>query len=262
MDTYYEEIFVRNTGLVEDKVQQTIKDTKLLICGIGMGSLIAELALRTGFVFLTLVDNDRVAMSNLNRQAYTFSDARTAKRKTHALKRRLLAINPYAKIQVLTRYVTSSGLPKVINSTDVIIDAIDISEMGAILAVQEQARKAEKVVFSPFNLANSSALIVFDKDSSNLQEMLGVTRRDDTTFVETMTLWLDFCLSNQKKFPQRFLRFMKNYTERIRYHGWCPLPQLGTTTYLTAALTVSVIVQYLHGEKVRLAPEFYVCTLP
>ncbi|WP_375379286.1 ThiF family adenylyltransferase [Chryseobacterium luquanense] len=51
----------------------------MILAGSGIGSNIAECALRFGFENLTIVDGDRVEFSNLNRQNYTYEDVSTYK---------------------------------------------------------------------------------------------------------------------------------------------------------------------------------------
>ena len=47
--------------------QSIIKDYKIFLGGAGIGSIIAECALRFGFEHITIVDGDKVEESNLNR---------------------------------------------------------------------------------------------------------------------------------------------------------------------------------------------------
>jgi len=60
--------YSRNRIYVTLEEQEKIKRYRILLGGAGIGSIIAECALRFGFENITIVDGDRVELSNLNRQ--------------------------------------------------------------------------------------------------------------------------------------------------------------------------------------------------
>lgn len=66
-----DEKYSRNRIYVNESEQKLIKNYRILLGGAGIGSIIAECALRFGFENITIVDGDRVEESNLNRQNYT-----------------------------------------------------------------------------------------------------------------------------------------------------------------------------------------------
>ena len=69
-----EERYDRNRLYVSENEQSIIKDYKIFFGGAGIGSIVAECALRFGFEHITIVDGDKVEESNLNRQNYTEKD--------------------------------------------------------------------------------------------------------------------------------------------------------------------------------------------
>ncbi len=71
--------YSRNRIYISEKKQQQIKNFEILIGGCGIGSVIAECALRMGFEKISLVDGDKVEDSNLNRQNYTDEDILSVK---------------------------------------------------------------------------------------------------------------------------------------------------------------------------------------
>ncbi len=86
----------RNRIYVSEDEQEKVRETRILLGGAGIGSIIAECALRFGFENIVIVDGDRVELSNLNRQNYVKSDI--GKSKAECLAKRLLRINPKANI--------------------------------------------------------------------------------------------------------------------------------------------------------------------
>ena len=71
-----EERYIRNRLYVLPEEQQLLKDFHILLGGAGIGSIIAECALRFGFENITIVDGDFVEESNMNRQNYVMEDIR------------------------------------------------------------------------------------------------------------------------------------------------------------------------------------------
>ena len=86
----------RNRIYISAGQQERIRSYRVFIGGAGIGSLVAECALRLGFEHITVVDMDSVEESNLNRQNYTYKDIGLSK--TEAIGDRLRAINPDAEI--------------------------------------------------------------------------------------------------------------------------------------------------------------------
>ena len=83
-----EERYSRNRIYLTEEEQEKIKGVRILLGGAGIGSIIAECALRFGFESITIVDGDKVELSNLNRQNYTKADLK--KYKAERLAKRLL----------------------------------------------------------------------------------------------------------------------------------------------------------------------------
>lgn len=69
-----EERYTRNRIYVRPEEQQLVKNYSILLGGAGIGSIIAECALRFGFETITIVDGNIVDESNLNRQNYRMND--------------------------------------------------------------------------------------------------------------------------------------------------------------------------------------------
>lgn len=121
-----QDIFHRAELLLgKDKIQY-IGSRKAILFGIGgVGSWCAESLIRTGITNLTIVDSDRICITNVNRQMMATSKT-IGQIKTEALKSRLLEINPEAQItthQKIYNKDTSSDFK--LKEYDIIIDAID-----------------------------------------------------------------------------------------------------------------------------------------
>lgn len=119
-------IFHRTELVFGKEKMKALSEKKVIIFGIGgVGSWCAESLVRTGISKLTIVDSDRICVTNINRQVQaTYSNVGEVK--TIALKKRLLDINPDADIvdfQMIYNQENHEFFN--IGSYDYIIDAID-----------------------------------------------------------------------------------------------------------------------------------------
>ena len=91
-------IFRRSELLLGDEAMQRISSKRVIIFGVGgVGSWCAESLIRSGIRHLTIVDSDRVCITNINRQLMA-TTLTVGQVKVDALKERLLSINPSAEI--------------------------------------------------------------------------------------------------------------------------------------------------------------------
>lgn len=119
-------IFNRSELLLGADMMSALAEKKVIIFGVGgVGSWCAESLVRTGLRHLTIVDSDRVALSNCNRQLMATTKT-VGQVKVDALKQRLLEINPDAEITSLQMiYEKETAESFHLEQYDYVIDAID-----------------------------------------------------------------------------------------------------------------------------------------
>ena len=119
------DFFARSEALLGEKAMEALRNTRVIIFGVGgVGSYAAEALIRTGLTHLTIVDGDTVQASNLNRQLPA-TQATLGMPKVEALKARLLEINPEAEITALPIMANGEWLEANGLNYDYVIDAID-----------------------------------------------------------------------------------------------------------------------------------------
>jgi tRNA A37 threonylcarbamoyladenosine dehydratase len=137
-------IFRRTELLVGNEALKNISEAKVIIFGVGgVGSWCAESLVRSGVRHITIVDSDRVCITNVNRQL--MATMRTiGEVKVEALKARLLDINPMAQIDAQQKIYSAETADSFhIEEYDYIIDAIDSLENKALLILNATATKAK-----------------------------------------------------------------------------------------------------------------------
>lgn len=119
-------IFNRARLLVGDNAMERIGDARVIIFGVGgVGSWLAESLVRSGVRHLTIVDSDRVCITNVNRQLMATMDT-IGKVKVEALKDRLLSINPIAEIEARQQiFCADTASSFNLNDYDYVVDCID-----------------------------------------------------------------------------------------------------------------------------------------
>lgn len=119
-------IFRRSELLMGAEVMKRLSEQRVILFGVGgVGSWCAESLVRSGIVHLTLVDSDRVCITNINRQLMATTQT-VGQVKVEALRQRLLAINPDADITAIQGiYSTDTKAGYHLEQYDFIIDAID-----------------------------------------------------------------------------------------------------------------------------------------
>ncbi|MBC6116760.1 ThiF family adenylyltransferase [Listeria innocua] len=107
------------------EVQYKLKQANILLLGAGgTGSHCAESLVRMGVGNITIVDYDKIELSNLNRQNFTMNDIN--QEKVSSLKNYLESINPYVNITSINKQILNQeDLNELIANNDVIISCID-----------------------------------------------------------------------------------------------------------------------------------------
>ena len=119
---------------------EKIQKARVLIFGVGgVGSWCAECLVRSGVRNITIVDSDRICITNCNRQLMATSKT-VGQVKVEALKERLLEINPNATVTCLQKiYEAETADSFEMEKYDYIVDAIDSLKDKADLILRATA---------------------------------------------------------------------------------------------------------------------------
>ncbi len=142
------EQFSRTALIFGEEAMKKLARSRVAIFGIGgVGGFTAEALARSGVGTLDLIDNDRVCMSNLNRQIIA-THKTVGMKKTEAAKERLLDINPDMRINTFdTFYMPETSGQFDFTQYDFIVDAID-TVTGKIELVMNADRCGTPIISS------------------------------------------------------------------------------------------------------------------
>lgn len=116
------EMLIGNAGL------EALKGSHVAVFGVGgVGSHAIEALARSGVGQLTLVDNDTVSLTNINRQSIALHST-VGQYKTQVMKQKLTDINPDCRVSTFETFVLPDNMDALfdqIGPVDYILDAID-----------------------------------------------------------------------------------------------------------------------------------------
>jgi len=137
----------RTELLIKKESLTKLKNSHVLIVGLGgVGSSAAEYIARVGVGEVTLIDGDKVDITNINRQLPALHST-VGKDKTSLVATRMLDINPHLKIHRINKFMEPDMFEELINKKnfDFIIDAIDSVSPKIYLIVAAKRNKTKIV---------------------------------------------------------------------------------------------------------------------
>lgn len=117
--------FSRTALLIGESGVNKLHKMKVAIVGLGgVGSFVAEALVRVGIENFLLIDNDKVDITNINRQIIATTKT-IGQYKVDVMKNRMLEINPNANIEISGDFFSEDSSSTLFNNVDYIADAID-----------------------------------------------------------------------------------------------------------------------------------------
>lgn len=270
MSTIEKAIYNRTELLVGDDVMRKLSGTSVIIFGVGgVGSWCAEGLIRSGVTRLTIVDSDRICITNVNRQL--MATTRTVGMvKVDALKEHLLTINPNADITAIQRiYCKETAGEFNLNDYDYVVDAVDSLKDKVLLILNASSSRAK------FYCSLGAALKI-DPTRIHVAEFwsvrgcpLGAALRKKMKQAGTLPQKKFLCVYDDEVLPNRG-HCRSCGTEKcmcpksvdgpgdkaLLNHEWCSSKAQinGTTAHITSIFGMTLaglIIQDIYSESVR-----------
>lgn len=117
--------FSRTEILIGKKAMEKLHKSKIAIFGIGgVGSFVVEGLVRAGIENFILVDNDKISLTNLNRQIIATLKT-VGKYKVDIAKKRIIEINPNAKVEIIHEFFIPESKEILDETIDYVVDCVD-----------------------------------------------------------------------------------------------------------------------------------------
>jgi adenylyltransferase/sulfurtransferase len=140
--------------------QERFSRSHALIVGIGgLGNPVAQFLAAAGVGTLTLVDADRVDLTNLQRQIL-FDTGVVGRPKVEAAQARLAAVNPEVSVELVAARVGERELSPLVATADVVVDCSD--NFATRHAVNRVCVAARKPLISGAAIRFDGQIAVFD----------------------------------------------------------------------------------------------------
>jgi len=145
--------FSRTELLIEKEGLERLRNATVMVLGVGgVGSHCIEALARSGVGTLILVDNDKVSLTNINRQSIAYLST-VGEYKTKLMKTRIEDINAEARVYTHETFVLPNNLSELFDrKVDYIVDAIDT--VTAKLALVEYAKEHDIPIISCMGTGN------------------------------------------------------------------------------------------------------------
>jgi len=115
----------RQIRIFGEEGQNRLKKAKVFIAGVGgLGSPLSIYLAVAGIGKLRIVDNDVVALENLNRQILHW-DNDIGREKIESAEAKLKGINPNVEVEPISETITEDNADRLVGDFDVIVDAMD-----------------------------------------------------------------------------------------------------------------------------------------
>lgn len=132
--------FSRTELLLGKEAMEKLKNAKVAVFGIGgVGGYVCEALVRSGVGAFDLIDDDKVCLTNLNRQIIATRKT-IGKYKTDVMKDRILEINPDARVEVHKCFFLPENADEFpFEEYDYIVDAVDTvtAKISLVMKAQE-----------------------------------------------------------------------------------------------------------------------------
>lgn len=139
-------MFDRLIALIDESNYNKIKQQKVLLVGVGgVGSYALETLVRNGFTSITIIDFDKIDITNLNRQLIT-NNQNIGHSKVIAGILRSKSINPDILIDGIENKLTEANIDEILAlNFDYIIDACDDINIKFLLMVKKEQYKYQLI---------------------------------------------------------------------------------------------------------------------
>ncbi|MBR1441867.1 MAG: tRNA threonylcarbamoyladenosine dehydratase [Lachnospiraceae bacterium] len=156
-----EEQFSRTELVYGEAAMKKIAAARVAVFGIGgVGGYVVEALARSGIGALDLIDNDKVSLSNINRQIIATRKT-VGQYKVEAAKERILDINPDCVVRTYQTFFLPETQDEFdFKNYDYVVDAIDT--VTGKLAIIQKAKEAGVPVISSMGAGNKVRPAMFE----------------------------------------------------------------------------------------------------
>ena len=172
-------MFDRLLKLISKEELEMLGKVNVLLVGVGgVGGYALESMVRIGFKNITIIDNDTVDLTNLNRQIISLH-SNIGLLKVDVAEKRALDINPNINLKKIDTFITKDNIDTIFNEKyDYIIDACDTVTTKVELIKKAQEKNIKIIsIMGTGNRLNPTMLEITDVFKTNYDPLAKVMRK-------------------------------------------------------------------------------------
>jgi len=254
-EDFYQALVERNQGLISESSQRRLRNTRFVVAGCGStgGACVMPLV-RSGAEHFVLLDPGHYELNNLNRQDAVLTDI--GANKASATRDRILAVNPFAEVEVHKDGVAALTIAGRLRPSDVVVDAVDVTTGDGVRAKVELHKAACQLrlkVLTAYDIAATQFVELFDYNE--VREPFRGRVSEPITSDRVLRALVPPRALPREIFAE--LRARKSDSTR-------GFPQLAMTSTLFGAIAVAYLLRAIDGEPVarRVRIDLYDKTRP
>lgn len=227
------ERFLRTKALLGESAMNKLKNSKVIVFGVGgVGGYVVEALARSGVGAIDVVDPDKVAKSNLNRQIIAL-ESTVGKQKTEVICDRIHQIDPSITAQRFDVFYTPENSHEIdLSGYDYIVDAIDTVAAKVDIICRAKAHNIPVISSMGFgNKLDPTAVEISDISKTSVcplaRTMRRLLREKGITHVKTV------------------------YSKESPITPACPLDSAGKPTVASIAFVPSVAGLVIASEVIK-----------
>ena len=172
--------FSRTELLIGPEAMERLKKAEVAVFGVGgVGSHCIDALARSGVGSLILIDNDKVSLTNINRQCVAYHHT-VGRYKTKVMEEQIRAVCPKIRVQTYERFILKEDLSELFETKpDYIVDAVDT--VTAKLTIAEWAQREGIPLISSMGTGNKlhpELFEIVDLSETSVCPLCKVMRRE------------------------------------------------------------------------------------
>ena len=172
--------FSRTQLLLGEEAMDRLKNTRIAVFGVGgVGGFVCEALVRSGVGAFDLIDDDKVCLTNLNRQIIATRKT-VGKYKAEVMRDRMIEINPEVDVRIHNRFFLPENADEFpFSEYDYVVDAVDT--VTAKIELVMKCQKEGIPIISSMGAGNkleASAFKVADIYKTKMCPLAKVMRRE------------------------------------------------------------------------------------
>ena len=248
-DDYFKQAFSRNLGLISEKEQKKLRESRIAIPGLGgVGGVHLLTLARTGIGKFHVADMDFFEAGNINRQA----GARVTtinKSKVKVMMDDALAINPYLDVKTFPKGISAENLDNFLEGVDILVDSIDFYEFDMRRLLINRALEKGIHVITAGPVGFGVSLLIFSPNQG-------------------MTFDEYFDIREGLSALDKTVRFLVGLAPKTRYWKYCDsstmntnrrtAPSLGLACQLCSGVAAAEVIKIiLNRGEIKPVPHYF-----